>query len=65
MAVRTDRTTDGSPHRKAVLFCRECGHESPLTGDWRTEEERGVVTYVCPSCGATVIEQSGARPIAC
>lgn len=65
MAARTDHATDGSPDRKAVLFCRECGHESPLQGDWRTEEESGVVAYVCPSCGTTIVEQSGPRPIAC
>jgi hypothetical protein len=47
------------PHRKSVLFCQGCGHESSIDGDWRTaridrrtDDER--LIYTCPECARTV-----------
>jgi len=39
---------------KNLLFCPDCGHESPVGGDWvvRPSETRDV--YACPECGAAV-----------
>jgi predicted RNA-binding Zn-ribbon protein involved in translation (DUF1610 family) len=43
---------------KAVLFCPDCGHDSPVDGDWivRTrgegDDERAV--YACPDCGTVI-----------
>jgi hypothetical protein len=56
---------------KAVLFCRECGHENPVDGDWATRERTASGdrqrVYECPVCRATVetrplFELAAARP---
>lgn len=45
---------------KMVLICPTCGHESPLTGDWRIEADAArddigaTNAYVCPACDATI-----------
>jgi predicted RNA-binding Zn-ribbon protein involved in translation (DUF1610 family) len=49
---------DGRPP-KTVLICPTCGHESPLTGDWRIEADAAdtvgaTQAYVCPACETTV-----------
>lgn len=44
--------------RKAVLFCPECGHESPITGDWETVTTGDERLLVCPVCGAVVDRRS-------
>ncbi|MFB6087555.1 MAG: hypothetical protein ABEJ85_03450 [Haloarculaceae archaeon] len=46
-------STDGA-HSKAVLFCPECGHESPAAGDWVVHEETDGTVYDCPTCGTTI-----------
>lgn len=48
-----------SPRRKASVVCSQCGHESPLDGDWqvRPDSDRGRTTIVCPSCGGVVTDQ--------
>ena len=40
--------------RKAVLYCPDCGHASPIEGDWRVELDDGNVVYRCPECGNAV-----------
>jgi predicted RNA-binding Zn-ribbon protein involved in translation (DUF1610 family) len=57
MAARNIPAPDGTPRRKAVLFCPRCGHESTLPGDWLVEEAGVDVEYACPKCGATVVER--------
>lgn len=46
---------------KSVLICPTCGHESPLSGDWRvtetTSEDGQRLVYDCPVCWTTVIAQ--------
>jgi len=56
-AGKNDR--NGSERLKSVLFCQNCGHESPIAGDWhiarvdrRTRREK--VVYTCPECARTV-----------
>ncbi|WP_136687901.1 hypothetical protein [Halorhabdus amylolytica] len=46
----------GSPRRKSVLFCANCGHDSHVEGDWVLHERRGSrsVWYQCPECGHAV-----------
>ena len=46
---------------KATLFCRQCGHESPVDGDWVVtdgEREEGddaeSLVLECPDCDAVV-----------
>lgn len=34
------RSPDSGARRKSVLYCPECGHASPIGGDWHVE--RGV-----------------------
>jgi len=45
--------------RKAVLFCRVCGHEAPYDGAWSvgrgTDGDRTEVE--CPDCGELVVSQ--------
>ena len=42
------------PDSKAVLFCFDCGHESPLEGDWNVEQRDDREAYRCPECGTTI-----------
>ncbi|MHB9286623.1 hypothetical protein ACKVMT_06240 [Halobacteriales archaeon Cl-PHB] len=39
-------------HLKAVLSCPECGHESPVDGDWVHRNHHDGVRVCCPSCDA-------------
>jgi predicted RNA-binding Zn-ribbon protein involved in translation (DUF1610 family) len=36
--------------RKSLLFCQDCGHESPVDGDWVVQPEGDHCRYVCPTC---------------
>lgn len=42
---------------KRVLFCQNCGHESPLNGDWIIDDKDG--TYACPECRAAIGRGAG------
>jgi len=49
--------TDDARARKARLICQECGHESPVDGDWAIDqrhEGRPREVYTCPDCEAVV-----------
>jgi DNA-directed RNA polymerase subunit RPC12/RpoP len=61
MAARTPTAPDGTSRPKAVLFCPQCDHESPLPGDWLISEADVDTVYACPTCGTTIVEQP--RPI--
>jgi predicted RNA-binding Zn-ribbon protein involved in translation (DUF1610 family) len=39
---------------KNTLFCPECGHESPVDGDWEVHTEGTRDVFTCPACGAAV-----------
>lgn len=47
-------TSDRPPSSKAVLYCFECGHESPVEGDWIVHQSADCVSYDCPECGTTI-----------
>lgn len=63
--MSTDATHDDShppPDReKTVLFCPECGHESPITGDWETATAGSDRLLRCPVCGTVVDRRSRPR----
>lgn len=54
--VVTDMTssTEGPPTEKTTLYCPECGHESPINGDWTIHILVDSTTYECPDCGTTI-----------
>lgn len=37
-------------HRKSMLFCPDCGHASPTSGDWDLDWRGDSLTYRCPDC---------------
>ena len=39
---------------KTSLFCPDCGHESPVTGDWTIEATEPNFALRCPDCDALV-----------
>jgi DNA-directed RNA polymerase subunit RPC12/RpoP len=44
--------------RKAVLFCRACGHDAPLDADWDvTDSGHGHTEIACTECGHVVVTQ--------
>lgn len=47
--------------RKAVIFCSECGHESPVDGEWAVDEsddgDGGRSEIECLECGHLVVSQ--------
>ncbi|QLK25694.1 hypothetical protein HYG81_16670 [Natrinema zhouii] len=47
--------------RKTMLFCPDCGHESPITGDWNTRTTGDERLLVCTVCGSVVDRRSRRR----
>lgn len=56
---------DEDPPKKGVLFCPECGHESPITGDWIVHEQPDRDVYECPICSATILRRRRFVPLYC
>lgn len=54
-----DHATGRQTARKAVLFCRACGHDAPLDADWdvTTEGQQSRTAITCPDCGHVVVTQ--------
>lgn len=57
----SERNADGSvdpSQLKTVLFCSQCGHESPIDGDWSvdacTDDGGSTSVYECPECEAVI-----------
>lgn len=50
----------GSSRPKATWFCPDCGHESPVWGDWKVVSSENSVRTECPEC-ATVIDERPAE----
>lgn len=43
---------------KMALFCQQCGHTSPMTGDWLVCENDGDGYHVvCPECETVIVAQ--------
>jgi len=63
--MSTDTSHDGfeppPEERKTVLFCPDCGHESPVTGDWETVTAGDERLLVCVDCGWVVDRRSRRR----
>jgi len=58
-ATATTPPPDSRP--KASLFCPDCGHESPITGDWLVEQGDGDRTYRCPECQSAISTRDDSR----
>lgn len=60
--AETGRTGSDRFRGKSVLFCRTCGHESPIAGDWAVSFDRSDggdrLVYSCPRCGTTLTVRS-------
>jgi endogenous inhibitor of DNA gyrase (YacG/DUF329 family) len=71
MSVHAPATPDRDPPPKATLFCPDCGHESPPTGDWtvrradpRADGDRGRTgdaVVSCPDCGTEIATRGGSE----
>ncbi|WP_251329120.1 hypothetical protein [Haloplanus pelagicus] len=51
-----------SEGRKATLFCPDCGHASPLDGDWDERTVAGHRCVRCPDCRSVVDERRAPEP---
>ncbi len=45
------------PRQKAVLFCQDCGHESPINGDWSIRTQGDHLLYMCPQCRHVLMDR--------
>jgi hypothetical protein len=50
-------SADGATDRKATLFCQECGHASPVDGDWHVRSVGARRRLRCPECRSVVDER--------
>lgn len=50
---------DGGPPTagKMTLFCEQCGHDAPMSGDWLVREGEDGYRVVCPECGTVIVAQ--------
>jgi transcription elongation factor Elf1 len=39
---------------KTTLFCPNCGHKSPITGDWTVRTVETCQILECPACETTI-----------
>jgi hypothetical protein len=46
----TAADSTGTLRHKSALFCQDCGHESPVDGDWEVQTQSDHRLYVCPEC---------------
>ena len=42
---------------KTRLFCQNCDHESPVDGDWISDDRTTRRRLRCPRCGDCVVDQ--------
>jgi hypothetical protein len=53
-----DHAARSQTGRKAVLFCRVCGHDAPLDADWDvTDAQHERTEIACSKCGHVVVTQ--------
>lgn len=56
-AQSTNTARPPDSRRKDVLFCPDCGHESPLGGDWLVDDTRDGRQLCCPECHHILVER--------
>jgi len=56
-------STDDARRRKTVLFCQDCGHASPVDGDWHVRTVGNHQRTRCPECGRVVDDRRPATPL--
>ncbi|QPV64448.1 hypothetical protein I7X12_07500 [Halosimplex litoreum] len=68
MSVHAPSTTDREPPPKGTLFCPDCGHESPATGDWIVRSDPGSdrvsdgdTVVSCPDCETEIATRGGSE----
>ena len=54
---RRSSSATRAPERKSVLFCPDCGHESPVDGDWQVQARGETLAYSCPTCSEVITER--------
>jgi hypothetical protein len=52
---------DDARGHKAVLFCQDCGHASPVDGDWRVRTIGDHQRTRCPECRRVVDDRRPAE----
>ncbi|MFB6171702.1 MAG: hypothetical protein ABEJ23_04160 [Haloarculaceae archaeon] len=60
-----ERPSSDPAASKSVLFCLDCGHASPIGGDWTvTEHDGGTPRRIvaCPDCGRVVATRPRFEP---
>jgi hypothetical protein len=68
MSVHAPTSADRDPPPKATLFCPDCGHEAPATGDWLVRSDPGPdrasdadAVVSCPDCGTEIATRGGSE----
>ncbi|NLV11627.1 hypothetical protein ACAH01_16470 (plasmid) [Halomicrobium sp. HM KBTZ05] len=56
MRRRRSATGEDTP-LKSTLYCPECDHRSPATGEWNVSETARRTRYRCPECRTSVLTQ--------
>ena len=62
MVPSSTHTERQLPH-KATLYCQDCTHESPVTGDWIIHDHTTSLDYECPECGNTIQSRAAEREL--
>ncbi|QLG28635.1 hypothetical protein HUG10_14255 [Halorarum halophilum] len=61
MTATTQRTDQNDGRRKTVLFCPECGYESPIAENWLETTTDAARVLVCPVC-ETIVDRRARGP---
>ncbi|AZH24196.1 hypothetical protein [Haloplanus aerogenes] len=56
-------SADDARGRKTVLFCQDCGHASPVDGDWRVRTVGNHQRTRCPECLSVVDDRRLVTPL--
>lgn len=55
--MSSNQTSEPAVTPKKTLYCFDCGHESPIGGDWTVRATDDGVDYDCPECRTTIISR--------
>lgn len=59
-SARSSPVAHDGVRRKTTLFCPDCGHASPVDGDWRVHTASGRQRLRCPECRTVVDDRHAA-----